>query len=465
MESENYQVLAWVLPAGGGWRQSNSYLTESVIGEGLVGVTHNRSGSLYVESGFLVCYGDLIQDSKIYDIAWVRAREMPMGREIGERVWQSDDTPYFYWQTVEPRREPVGYSYSVDSFPDDEIDTSVAFCDFSTLPLSEGKHVFHVKAQNSAGSWGEEGTFEIWIDKTAPYVKEISPSSGSLLNERDIPIDISFGDNLSGVDFDSVEFYLDGTKLGLDCDKDTGVCSYSNVLPVGQITVRVTVRDNAGNVMPDYMWSFVVDVTGPVGDIKINHDAPITYSTRVTLSLSAEDDLTSVKFMRIGNTRHLCLSSEWIPFSSEIEWMLTPSNGEKNVFVQFMDEAGNVSIVYSDSILLQILAPDTIITSGPSGVVEQREAYFRYTASEEDCYFSYRLDDGDWSQWTGEDSVLLVGLSDGRHIFSVRAAKDLNGNHTIDEDEIDPTPAQRVWFVGKIGRVRKDVRVALWRVE
>jgi len=35
----------------------------------------------------------------------------------------------------------------------------------------------------------------------------------------------------------------------------------------------------------------------------------------------------------------------------------------------------------------------------------------------------------------------------------------------IEEEEIDPTPAQRIWFVGDVAIWRPFVKLRFWRVE
>lgn len=53
--------------------------------------------------------------------------------------------------------------------------------------------------------------------------------------------------------------------------------------------------------------------------------------------------------------------------------------------------------------------------------------------SQSQISFSYRLNDGEWSEFTSQTNVLLTNLSSGKHRFEVRA-RDLNFN-------IEPTPA------------------------
>jgi WD40 repeat protein/subtilase family serine protease len=88
--------------------------------------------------------------------------------------------------------------------------------------------------------------------------------------------------------------------------------------------------------------------------------------------------------------------------------------------------------------------PDTFIVEGPEeGALVCREPVrFRWEGLDDatlpdDLYFRWRLDGGDWSDWTRDTSVELTGLSNGEHTFEVQA-RDL-------ADRIDETPASRTF--------------------
>ncbi len=68
--------------------------------------------------------------------------------------------------------------------------------------------------------------------------------------------------------------------------------------------------------------------------------------------------------------------------------------------------------------------PDTLITEGPNqGALVCREPVrFSWTGVDDatpprDLYFRWRLDGGEWSEWSRATSVDLTGLSDGEHTF------------------------------------------------
>jgi hypothetical protein len=81
-------------------------------------------------------------------------------------------------------------------------------------------------------------------------------------------------------------------------------------------------------------------------------------------------------------------------------------------------------------------APDTTISSGPTGTVASTTASFNFTATET-ATFACKLDGGAFSNCTSP--VSYTGLTAGTHTFQVQAT-DTAGN-------VDATPASQSWTV------------------
>jgi hypothetical protein len=102
----------------------------------------------------------------------------------------------------------------------------------------------------------------------------------------------------------------------------------------------------------DFAW-----MENPEGGLSILENN-ITNNTNINLQIVANDNVTpeSAIQMRISNDNTFTGSS-WEQFQSSKAWVLDNSNGIKNVYVQFQDQVGNLSQIYSDDILLDTIAP------------------------------------------------------------------------------------------------------------
>ena len=107
--------------------------------------------------------------------------------------------------------------------------------------------------------------------------------------------------------------------------------------------------------------------------------------------------------------------------------------------------------------------PDTEITEGPEqdGTVCSLPITIRWRGIDEETpaeqlQFSYRLDNQPWSDWSSDTEITLSELSDGLHVFMVRA-RDAAG-------QADATPAIRRFYVAvnppQISNLRAQVQQA-----
>ena len=91
------------------------------------------------------------------------------------------------------------------------------------------------------------------------------------------------------------------------------------------------------------------------------HDDAKLISKELGLTLSAADVGTGVDQVMVSNTGDFA-SSTWGVYQPGLGWTLPTGDGTKTVYVKFRDRAGNVSPVYSDTIMLETVAPTGSIT-------------------------------------------------------------------------------------------------------
>jgi subtilisin-like proprotein convertase family protein len=111
----------------------------------------------------------------------------------------------------------------------------------------------------------------------------------------------------------------------------------------------------------EFTWE---DTTGPTGTVSINGGAASTGSRDVTVNLSATDphDATGVAAVRLSNDG--VTFSPYQPYAASLAWTLPEGDGDKKVYAQFRDGAGNDSAIVSDSITLSQITPSQD-TTGP----------------------------------------------------------------------------------------------------
>ncbi|MBI2842841.1 MAG: DUF5060 domain-containing protein [Armatimonadetes bacterium] len=123
------------------------------------------------------------------------------------------------------------------------------------------------------------------------------------------------------------------------------------------------------------------DRTPPEGLVIIEDGAEYTDRVLVRLTFEAEDSLSEVAYMRLSNDATNW--TDWDSYASETFWNLARGDGEKTVYAQFQDEWGNISLVCSDSIILDATEPQFLgITAAPSEVPAGARVRIAFAVSE-----------------------------------------------------------------------------------
>lgn len=401
------------------------------------------------------------------------AKTAPLGTEIAPKAWQRDVDPIFIWEAPALGIDVAGYSYALDATPDNTIDTTGTSWNVADDPIkkvTDGIHTFSVKALNTAGQSGNVISFEIWIDTAPPTINTYTPPPGLLLNTLMPLITAQVTEPHSGIDPSGMLLEINGSSVSAGFDQTTGTVSASGSGSVREGSNRVELRltDRAGNSQTPLVWSFTADVTPPAGTILINSGASMTTSVYVTLNLTASDAISGIARMLLSSDPLIGYVEESYASVREL-WRLNPVRGTQKVYVKFVDGAGNTSEPASDDIDLGLLAPDTLILSGPAGLTPQRRATFTFSCPEGGCVFSYAFDNNAWSEWSDQTTAAAPSeLVFGNHYFKVKAAKEVNGIPGIQPDEEDPTPAERTWIVGVETPglfIPRGAPIKLWRVE
>ena len=98
-----------------------------------------------------------------------------------------------------------------------------------------------------------------------------------------------------------------------------------------------------------YSDGITVDSIAPKGSIIINNGDNFTLSPSVVLTLSAQDETSGVDQMKFSNDALAWSAPE--AYATSKDWTLDSGPGQKTVYVQFLDNAANWSLLYSDTIV------------------------------------------------------------------------------------------------------------------
>ena len=288
--------------------------------------------------------------------------------------------------------------------------------------LADGEHTFQVRATDAAGNQGSAATRTWTVDTTAPAttITEAPPATTTSTSAT-----FEFTSNENGSSF---ECALDDSGFGF------APCSSGEAFTValGLHQFQVRAQDEAGNVgsAASHSWTVqTVNPTPPETTITAGPSGP-TNDTTPTFAFTANEQATFE--CRVDSETFAACTS---PHTT------TPplSQGAHTFQVRATDTAGNLGNAASRTIVVDTVAPETTITSGPSTPTNVAKASLAFASSEEGSSFACALDGAELTT-CGSEATYIV--EDGSHTLAV-VATDAAGN-------TDSTPASHTWTVDTV---------------
>ena len=214
----------------------------------------------------------------------------------------------------------------------------------------------------------------------------------------------------------------------------------------GSKTVYIQFKDAAGNISTVSSDSIQLDTTAPSGSVIINAGAANTSSSSVALSFSCSDNSGSgCGEMRVSNDG-ANWPGTWDAFAStRNDWPLTSGDGSRTVYVEFRDNAGNISVTVNDGIIVDATAPggSLSISSGTNNpeVTNLSIASLNVICSDGSgtgcAFMSFSNDGASWSAWEPLSANARWAMSEGSGAKTVYARlKDNAGNTGLVSDTI-----------------------------
>ncbi|HYI44460.1 MAG TPA: Ig-like domain repeat protein [Actinomycetota bacterium] len=271
--------------------------------------------------------------------------------------------------------------------------------------LSDGNHIFAVRAVDDAGNTGPSTLRTFKVDTVAPGDPTISGASGSVPTDD---VNFSVSTNDSGATF---ECSMDGAAFA-PCSSNP---SYSD-LGEGGHTFSVVAIDLAGNSSGTSTANFTVDTLVPGGATITSGPSGNINFDDVSFGFTSEDATDHFECSFDSGTFTVCGSpSDYFDLT----------NGDHTFDVRAVDDAGNAGPAATRSFTVDTVAPDApTIDSGPSGDVATASVTFELSSNDSTATFECSMDGGAFAPCSSSTDY---DLGEGGHTFDVRAV-DPAGN-------------------------------------
>ncbi len=288
------------------------------------------------------------------------------------------------------------------------------------------------------------------IDRTAPTFRNFNAIPGTAGGGTSVTITFDAGEALSSDPIVSVNghgaTFLDKTGL-----------SYSYLYtvqpddPDGPAAISVNGFDLAKNTGSSLSnGSLKIDQTAPTGTVSINDGAAYALTDAVKLACTFNDGAGSgVAQMRFSDDGTAW--TDWIAAGALADHTLPPAEGNKTVYMQCQDGVGNISGVFSDSIILDTAPPTgAILINNNRSATNSPNVTLSLTwadgAGSGAARMRFSNDGATWSAWEPLAAAHPYTLPDGDGHKTVRVQyldranrRSLAFNDYIRLDTIPPT--------------------------
>jgi PKD repeat protein len=158
--------------------------------------------------------------------------------------------------------------------------------------------------------------------------------------------------------------------------------------------------DNVGNEeLPHKLLTGIkLDKTAPAGSLQINDGSGYVNSTTVTLHLLATDAGSGVSQMRFANEDSVY--SNWEPYATSKLWNLTVGQGQKTVYVQYMDGV-NLTVTAYQMVTLDTTLPVANAGQNQTVTIGTSVSFDGRGSTDNTGIASYMWDFGDGTFGTG----------------------------------------------------------------
>ena len=417
-------------------------------------VTHPTEGISYVRFGSTDNAGNYeTAKSQILKIDKTNPSTAPVLLDPG--AFSTDGNVQLNWTAAYDAVSGIDYYQvwrSVDNitFTKQDGDLSNTTLSYYDTGLMNNKtYYYYIKAVDRAGNYLDSNTEDIIIDTDNPSVEIIQPEDDELLNTSSVEVLVNFSNT------NKVNCQANYNSLWYDMNNDnviSGTADYTFSLSDGTYNISVRCYDESLLYGYDYVYNIVVDTTDPTGSVVIDSGAEWTDSTSVSLGLTYSDGLSGVDKCRYSNDGSSY--SAWEVCTATKAWTLAGLDGEKTVYYQIRDNAGNIK-TFTDTIKLDTTNPVGTITAPLNGTsTNDTTPEINFTFSDnlaDDIDYVLKIDGDVYTTGTGTnpDSISYTvspQLKEGTRTIELEV-EDEAGNTYVDEITIIITPQAPVTVI------------------
>ncbi|MEM6297395.1 MAG: hypothetical protein AAF740_01775 [Bacteroidota bacterium] len=247
------------------------------------------------------------------------------------------------------------------------------------LPGDDGLKKLHVQFRDSAGNVSVVAYDEIMLDRRPPIIGKVSIMDG-VKNTRYQEVTIELEAK------DAVEMRISNDPYLKEAKWEPYKTSKKWTLlgEDGLKTVYVQFRDKIGNISRIAYDRIGKDTHPPSNpELTINQKGT-KYVTNINKYVRLYLRVREANVMRVANSQAGLDSADWQPYKYILEdWILEGNDGNKEVWAQFMDDAGNRAIT-SQKVILDRQAPydEEVTINNAEPLVNKRQVTLQIKAKE-----------------------------------------------------------------------------------
>ena len=214
---------------------------------------------------------------------------------------------------------------------------------------SQPNHVYAVVtyAKDDAGNITTKETTLKVVEKTAPVITPVSPTTGSTLTNNKPAITWNVTDDDSGVNPDTIGITIDsnskitGSAIQKESITNGYKCTYTptSALGDGSHTIKFDASDNDGNAATQKSITLKIDTVPPTLNVTSPAEGLVTNSATLTVSGTTNDATSSPVTLKVNN------KAVTVQGNGSWSTQITLSEGRNTITIVATDAAGKSTTV------------------------------------------------------------------------------------------------------------------------